>query len=330
MGAGGFGIALAVMCERMGHSVRVWSAFPEELETILRDGEHTKLLPGVKVSSTIDLTPDISSIAGADLVILAVPSHVVRKVAAQAAPHVSEHTVIVNVAKGLEEGSLKRLSEVLVEENPANPIVALSGPSHAEEVGRGIPTTVVACSYDRAAAELVQETLTSEVFRVYVNDDVIGCELGGALKNPIALCAGILDGMNLGDNPKAALMTRGIVEIARLGIAMGGRGETFTGLTGIGDLIVTCTSMHSRNHRAGILIGQGIPPQEAVARIGTVEGYYAARTAWELSHRMHVDMPIVEQLYRVLYQNKDIDTAIRDLMGRPSRHETESGWLMGQ
>lgn len=327
LGSGGFGMALAIMCEKYGHSVRVWSAFENEIEAILRDGEHKRLLPGVPVSQTIELTTDISGIAGADILLFAIPSAFVRKVARQAAPYVSDYSVIVNVGKGLEDGSLKRLSEVLSEELPHNPVVVLSGPSHAEEVARGIPTTVVAACKDRSYAEYVQDALLNEVFRIYVNDDVIGCELGGALKNIIALCAGILDGMQLGDNPKAALMTRGIAEIARLGVALGGRSETFAGLTGIGDLIVTCTSMHSRNRRAGILIGQGIAPQEAVAQVGTVEGYAAAKVAWELSQRAKVDMPIVEQLHHVLHEGKSVGKAIHDLMDRPRKHETEKVWF---
>ena len=327
VGAGGFGLALAVMCERHGHEVRAWSAREAEVQAIRRDGEHKRLLPGVPVPPTIELTSDIASVSGADIVIFAVPSTAVREVAALVVPAMTAGTVLVNVGKGLEAGSLKRLSEVLAEENPRNPVVVLSGPSHAEEVARGIPTTVVASSMERRDAEYVQDALLNKDFRIYVNDDVVGCELGGALKNPIALCAGILDGMELGDNPRAALMTRGIAEIARLGVALGGRVETFAGLTGIGDLIVTCTSMHSRNHRAGILIGKGIPPKEAVARVGTVEGYTAAKVAWELAGKAGVDMPITEQLYRVLYEGKASDEAIRDLMGRPRKHETEATWF---
>ena len=237
---------------------------------------------------------------------------------------------MVNVAKGLEDGSYKRLSQVLEEELPQQRIVALSGPSHAEEVGRGAPTTVTVASRERAAAEEVQDLLMNPTLRLYVSDDVIGVELGGALKNVIALAAGIADGLQLGDNAKAALMTRGITEIARLGVAMGARTETFAGLAGIGDLIVTCTSMHSRNRRAGILIGQGENAQEAVRQVGTVEGYPCAKTAYELSRKLQVEMPIVEQAYGVLYQRKDPSQALRDLMSRPKRHESEVIWLLGK
>ena len=206
----------------------------------------------------------------------------------------------------------------------------MSGPSHAEEVGRGAPTTITVASREREAAEEVQDLLMNPALRLYVNDDVTGVELGGALKNVIALAAGIADGLQLGDNAKAALMTRGITEIARLGVAMGAKTETFAGLSGIGDLIVTCTSMHSRNRRAGILIGQGKSAEEAVREVGTGEGYPCAKTAYELGQKLRVEMPIVEQAYGVLYQKKPPAQALRDLMTRPKRHESEVIWLLGR
>lgn len=230
----------------------------------------------------------------------------------------------------MEKGTKKRLSEVISEEIPDRPIVVLSGPSHAEEIARGVPTTIVAASKNRESAEWVQQTLTNPTLRLYVNDDVVGVELGGALKNIIAVCAGICDGLQLGDNTRAALITRGLAEIARLGVSMKADSATFSGLTGVGDLIVTCTSMHSRNHRAGILIGQGVPPEEAISRIGmTVEGCIAARTAWELAKEQGVSMPITEQLCLVL-EGKSPRSALHDLMGRPNRHENERVWLQGQ
>ncbi len=240
----------------------------------------------------------------------------------------SVNTVAVNTGKGLEDDSLKRMSEVLEEALPANqPIVVLSGPSHAEEVALGMPTTVVAASKDSKYSDYVQSVMSNNMFRIYINNDLVGCELGGSLKNVIALCAGICDGMGFGDNTKAALMTRGITEIARLGVALRGKTDTFAGLTGIGDLIVTCTSMHSRNRRAGILIGQGVTPQEAVDRVGTVEGYICTRAAYNLAKKVGIDMPITEQCYRVLFEGLSAKAAVNNLMGRPKRHEAETVWV---
>lgn len=330
MGTGGFGVALAVMCHKFGHQVTLWGKFPEEIQQIRRYGEHKKLLPGVAVDSGIHLTSDLEEGREAEVVILAVPSFAVRETARAAHGILGEKTVVANVAKGLESGTLKRLSQVIEEEITDHPIVILSGPSHAEEIARGVPTTIVAASKCRESAEYIQDTLSNKTLRIYVSDDVVGVELGGALKNIIAVCAGICDGLQLGDNAKAALMTRGIAEIARLGTAMGAEAETFSGLAGIGDLIVTCTSLHSRNHRTGILIGQGLTPDEAIERVGmTVEGCIATKSAYELAREKRVSMPIVEQLYDVLYHQKDIKEAIADLMGRPKRHENEKIWLQG-
>lgn len=326
----GFGTALAVMADGCGHEAALWSLFPQELEEIRRDKEQKRLLPGVTVPESIRLTENLSCLGDCDLCIMAVPSFAVRETAKRAAPHLKKEAIVVNVAKGLEDGSYKRLSQVLEEELPQQRIVVLSGPSHAEELGRGAPTTITVASRERAAAEEVQDLLMNPTLRLYVSDDVTGVELGGALKNVIALAAGIADGLRLGDNAKAALMTRGITEIARLGVAMGARTETFAGLAGIGDLIVTCTSMHSRNRRAGILIGQGKSSKEAVREIGTVEGYPCAKTAYELSRKLQVEMPIVEQAYKVLYQDKNPSQALRDLMSRPKRHESEVIWLLGK
>ncbi len=329
LGSGGFGTSLAVMARGCGHEVSLWSAFPEELEAIRRDGENKRLLPGVPVPEGILLTKDLAGAAQAELCITAVPSFAVRQTAKRLFGILPEGVPVVNVAKGLEDGTFKRLTQVLEEELPGNPAVALSGPSHAEEVARGCPTTVVAASRSRLAAEHAQDILMNPTLRIYVSDDVAGVELGGALKNVIALCAGVADGLQLGDNAKAALMTRGITEIARLGVFLGAKNETFAGLSGIGDLIVTCTSMHSRNRRAGILIGQGASAEEAIGRIGmTVEGYLCARTAYEMSRRAGVEMPIVTEAYHVLYEGKDPRQAIRDLMDRPRRHESEAIWLL--
>lgn len=327
LGMGGFGLALAVMLDNNGHSVNVWSAFESEIEDIKRDGENKKKLPGVKIKDSITLTSDISTVSDSDVVIFGVPTSFVRSVAKQAAPFITENTVILNTSKGLEDKTFKRMSEVLHEELPNSPIVILTGPSHAEEVGIGMPTTVVVASDNSKYSDYIQSIMSNIALRIYINDDVVGSELGGSLKNIIALCAGICDGMGFGDNTKAALMTRGITEIARLGVKMGGKRDTFAGLSGIGDLIVTCTSMHSRNRRAGILIGQGVSPDEAVKQIGTVEGYTCTKVAYELSRSVGVVMPITEQCYNVLFNGLDPKTALRNLMGRPKGHETEQIWV---
>lgn len=323
LGSGGFGMALAVMLDKLGHDVTVWSAFEKEIADIKAYGEHKAKLPGVKIPDTIKLTTDMSVINGSDVVLLGIPSPFVRDVVKKAAPYITKEMVVVNTSKGLENGTHKLISDVIREEVKDSPIVILSGPSHAEEVARGIPTTVVAASDDMEAASYIQDIMSSNVFRIYINRDVVGCEIGGALKNIIAVCAGICDGLNYGDNTKAALMTRGITEIGRLGVALGASSSTFAGLTGIGDLIVTCTSMHSRNRRAGILIGQGVSPQEAVKLVGTVEGYNCCKVALELAHKVGVSMPITEQLNHVLFEKGNVKDALGKLMSRPKKSETE-------
>ncbi len=327
MGAGGWGTALAMMADRSGHQVSMWSVFEEEVERLSKVREHKKLLPGVKIPDSIEITGDLASTAQADLVILAVPSFAVRDTARLLKGVLPKGTVVVNVAKGFEEEHLLRLSQVIEEELPEARVAVLSGPSHAEEVSRGVPTTVVVASRSKEAACYVQDTLMNSAFRVYVNPDLTGVELGGALKNIIALAAGVCDGLGLGDNTKAALMTRGLTEIARLGVKMGAKQETFAGLTGIGDLVVTCTSMHSRNRRAGILIGEGIEPKEAVRQVGMVEGDLATHSAYRLSEKYGVEMPITAECYQVLFHGKDPKLAITDLMERPKRSEAETTWL---
>jgi len=260
-------------------------------------------------------------------VLIGIPSKFVREVCLEAQPFMRKDIIVVNTSKGLEEGSLKRMSEVVGECFPENKIVVLTGPSHAEEVGRGIPTAVVAACKDRDTALYVQKVFSSKTFRIYINDDVIGSEIGGSLKNVIALACGVVDGMGCGDNTKAALMTRGIREIAALGMALGADNETFGGLSGIGDLIVTCTSMHSRNRRAGILIGQGTDPESAVRKVGTVEGYFCTKTAYELCKKMNIEMPITEALWNVLFNGLSPVEAITELMSRPSKAETEMDFL---
>lgn len=319
----GFGTALSIMWNKDGHTITAWTKYQEEIDAILTDGEHKRLLPGVIVPPTISFTTDVECVKDAEFLVFAIPSRFVREVAKKVKPYVSPDTIVINVGKGFEQGTNKRLSEVIGDELPDNRIAVLTGPSHAEEIARAVPTTVVCASEDKKCAKYIQETLQNDRFRIYVNSDVIGCELGGALKNPIALCCGIVEGMRLGDNTLAALMTRGLAEITRLGVAMGGKRETFNGLSGVGDLIVTCTSSHSRNHRAGLMIGEGITAAEAVQRVGTVEGYDCAKVAFDIAKKLNVSVPIIEQLCSVCYDNQSPIASISALMGRPNKAEEE-------
>lgn len=327
VGSGGWGTALAVTADRHGHDVSLWSPFEKEIEEIRCHGQHTRLLPGIAVPPSIALTTDLSCAKTADLVVLAVPSFAIASTAAALRPFLRAGAVVANAGKGLEEGTYRRFTEVIEEQLPGVYTVALSGPSHAEEVGRGIPTLVASASRHPEAAKAVQDILMNPQFRIYTCDDVVGVELGGALKNVIALAAGICDGLSMGDNTRAALMTRGLAEIARLGVRLGANAGTFAGLSGIGDLIVTCSSMHSRNRRAGILIGQGVPPAEAVKTVGTVEGYLVAETAYRLAQRTGVETPLLETCYRICYESYSPSEAVRLLMERPGRSEDEEHWL---
>lgn len=328
LGSGGWGTALALVLLENGHDVTLWS-YTEEESAVLRQTGENPMLKGVVLPKELKLTSDLACVKGCGAVVLATPSFAVRTTAKAVAPLLEPGAVLVSVSKGIEKDTSLTLTDAIEQEvGDAHPIVALSGPSHAEEVGRHIPTVVVSASKDRSAAEQVQDLFMNERFRVYASDDVVGVELGAALKNVIALCAGISDGMGYGDNTKAALMTRGLTEIARLGVAMGGRRETFAGLSGVGDLIVTCTSMHSRNRRCGILIGKGTPTQQAVKEIGAVvEGYYAAANARTLARKVGVEMPITEAAYQVLYEGKDPRQVIVDLMTRERKHELEDSWV---
>lgn len=323
LGAGGWGIGLALVAERMGHSVTLWSFDPAELEDLRLHNQNKLRLPGVFLPRAIRLTGDMAQAAQADMVIMAVPSFAIRSTARELAAHLRPDTLVVNAGKGLEDGTLHRFSQVLEEELPMARIAVLSGPSHAEEVARRVPTLVTVSAKDLSAARQVQLALSQANFRIYLNEDLIGVELGGALKNVIALCAGIVDGLGMGDNTKAALMTRGLVEIARLGKAMGADERTFSGLSGMGDLMVTCGSMHSRNLRAGILIGRGETVENTIRQVGTVEGYLAARAAWELACRHGVDVPIVEHCYRVCYEGMNPREALAQLMERPFGMEND-------
>lgn len=323
IGAGSWGIALATLLHRNGHQITVWSIVEAEIKMLQTEHEHKDKLPGVKLPEDMEFTTDLeAAINGKDLLVLAVPSPYTRSTSKSMAPYVKEGQIIVNVAKGIEEATLMTLSEIIEEEIPQADVAVLSGPSHAEEVGRGIPTTIVVGSRKKKTAEYLQNIFMNEVFRVYISPDVLGIELGAALKNVVALAAGIADGLGYGDNTKAALITRGIAEIARLGTAMGGRIETFSGLTGIGDLIVTCASMHSRNRRAGILIGQGYTMDEAMAEVKmVVEGVYSTKAAIGLAKKYNVQIPIIEQVNQVLFEGKTASEAVKDLMLRDKKIE---------
>lgn len=327
LGSGSFGTALAVAIAQNGHQVVLWGWQPEFQALLRQQGENRQYLPGVMLPPQVQVVDDLAELGTADFVLLAVPTVGMRSTAARLRGKMRPDAVVITVAKGLEPESLLRMSQVVQQENPGYADVALSGPSHAEEVSRGMPTAIVAASSCRQNSERVQDLFAGSHVRVYLNDDQVGVELGGALKNIIAFAAGIADGIGLGDNPKAALMTRGITEIARLGVAMGARAETFTGLSGVGDLIVTCTSMHSRNRRAGILLGQGKSAQQAVKEVGmVVEGIIAARCAQALARQVGVEMPITQQVCQVLDGAITPQQAITGLMARPLRHEREESW----
>lgn len=323
IGAGSWGIALAKLLFKNGHEITVWSILEEEIKMLQVNHEHKTKLPGVILPREMKFTTDLrKAVEDKDILVLAVPSPFVRSTAKALSPLVRENQIIVNVAKGIEEESLLTMSEVISQEIPTAQVVVLSGPSHAEEVGRGIPTTIVIGAKEKRMAEFIQNIFMSDVFRVYISPDICGIELGAALKNVVALAAGIADGLGYGDNTKAALITRGIAEITRLGIAMGGKAETFSGLSGIGDLIVTCASVHSRNRKAGVLIGQGKSMEEAMEEVKmVVEGVYSAKAAMGLSEKYKVSLPIIEQVNKVLFENKPAAEAVMDLMLRDKKDE---------
>jgi len=327
LGSGAWGTALALLLLENGNDVTLWS-YTEEESRVLRETHENPMLKGVTLPEHLKFTTDMAAVKGCGLVVVATPSFAVRSTAARLRELADPGTILVSVSKGIEKDSSLRLSQVIEEEvGDKCPVVVLSGPSHAEEVGRHIATGVVAAADDLAVAERVQALFMNPRFRVYTSDDKVGTEICAALKNVVALCAGCCDGMGYGDNTKALLMTRGMAEMARLGVALGGRKETFTGLAGMGDLIVTCCSMHSRNRRCGILIGQGKPVQEAIAEIGAVvEGYYAAANARALARKAGVEMPIAQAAYEVLYESRDVRGVVVDLMSRAKRSELEESW----
>ncbi|MDO4742610.1 MAG: NAD(P)H-dependent glycerol-3-phosphate dehydrogenase, partial [bacterium] len=320
LGSGGWGTALAINAFNNKHEVCMWSPFEQEVDTLNREREHKKLLPGIKIPEGIDITFDFSKLFPADVTVIATPSTAVRSTAAKL--RTVNSGIIVNVAKGLEISSQLRLSQVISQEvGDDRRVVVLSGPSHAEEVARNMPTSVVVASNDLRAAQFIQQLMSNKTFRIYTNNDVIGVELGGALKNIIAVAAGIVDGLGLGDNTKAALVTRGIAEISRFGKAMGAKENTFNGLAGIGDLIVTCMSRHSRNHNFGEKLGMGVEAEEAKRLVGTVEGYYACEAVHKIALEKGIDMPICEECYNTIFMGVEPEKALNNLMSRPCTAE---------
>jgi len=322
LGAGGWGIAFGMMCLKNGHTVNVWTPFENEKDAILKNREHKALLKNIKIPEAINVTCELSEVTDSDIVVIAVPSSAVAETAQRLKGEIAPETVVVSLSKGIDGNRMMLMSQLIKEAIPEAKLCVISGPSHAEEVARDLLTAVVAASEDIAIAELVQKEFSCDTFRIYTSSDVIGVEIAGAIKNVVALAAGILDGMGYEDNAKAALMTRAMHEISELGVAMGGKASTYLGLAGFGDLIVTCTSMHSRNRRAGILIGKGISAEETLKQIGmTVEGYATTKAAYNFAASNKVEMPIVSEIYKVLYEGKSVPDAIYDLMNRPMRAE---------
>ena len=328
IGSGGWGIALTILLHKNGHELTVWSFDKKEAEELKITRENKAKLANILLPEDIVVTDDLKeAVTDKDILVLAVPSKVVRSVSKSLKNIVKEKQIIVNVAKGLEEDTLATMTDIIEEElKDKNPQVAvLSGPSHAEEVGKGIPTTCVVSAHNKELTLYLQNIFMNPAFRVYTSPDMLGVEVGGALKNVIALAAGIADGLNYGDNTKAALITRGIKEIASLGVAMGGEQSTFYGLTGLGDLIVTCASMHSRNRRAGILLGQGKTLDEAIKEVNmVVEGVYSAKSALMAARKYNVEIPIIEQVNAVLFENKNAAEAVNELMIRDKKLEIQS------
>ena len=323
IGAGSWGTALAKLLHKNGHRVTIWSIIEAEIEMLRAEHEHKDKLPGVKLPEDMEFTTDLqTAVTDKDVLVLAVPSSYTRSTSRSMASYVHEGQLIINVSKGVEEKTFMTMSQIIEEELPLAEVAVLSGPSHAEEVGKGLPTTIVVGAKKKATAEYLQNIFMNEVFRVYISPDVLGIELGAALKNVVALAAGIADGLGYGDNAKAALITRGITEIGRLGVAMGGKLETFYGLTGIGDLIVTCASMHSRNRRAGILIGQGYTMEQAMDEVRmVVEGVYSAKAAIGLAKKYNIQLPIIEEVNAILFDGQPADEAVKNLMLRDKKIE---------
>ena len=323
IGAGSWGTALAITLADKGHQVKMCDINKEHVAEMKEHHENVRYLPGIKFPETLTIADSTEeALKDVDMALFSAPAQHFRSAFEKAIPFLEDDTIVVNVAKGIEQGTLMRMSEIAEILKPDVKYVVLSGPSHAEEVGRKLPTTVAVASHDMALAEEVQHIFMTENFRVYTNDDVCGVELGGSLKNIIALGAGISDGIGFGDNAKAALMTRGITEMCRLGSALGADIATFSGLTGIGDLIVTCTSMHSRNRRCGIMIGEGMKPEDAVKEVGmVVEGMFTAEAAYDLAKKVNVEMPITEMIYKCIKGQVAPKDAVTMLMTRDKKNE---------
>ena len=324
-GGGSWGTAIARLLSNKGHKVNFYIRNKSVIDDIKENRENSKYLPGAKFINEINLTDDLDGVLNdIDVFVIAIPTSSIREILEKISGKISKETIIVNLSKGIEVETLDRISEISSEVLKDNPFVALSGPSHAEEVGKDIPTTLVASSSNLKAAEIIQHEFSTSIFRIYTNPDLVGVEIGGALKNIIALAAGMNDGLGYGDNSKAALMTRGIYEMSKLGISLGANPHTFNGLSGIGDLIVTCTSMHSRNRRAGILIGKGMSMDEACKEVGqVVEGVKTVKSAYKLSKLNNIEMPITMALYQVLYEDYDPNKAVYELMTRKNKDEIE-------
>ncbi len=329
LGAGGWGIALSILLKNNGHNVVLWSKIQKEIDMIVENRENKISLPGIIIPEDIEITNDlVAAVKDKDIIVLSVASSYTRETAKSLKGLIPDNQIIVNVSKGIEESSLMILTDVITDELSTCDAAVLSGPSHAEEVARKMPTICVAGAKTKKTAEFIQNTFMNEVFRVYSSSDMLGIELGGSLKNVIALAAGMADGLGYGDNTKAALITRGMTEIARLGLAMGGKAQTFSGLSGIGDLIVTCASMHSRNRRAGILMGQGMTMEEATKEVNmVVEGVHSAKAALKLGKKYNVSLPIIEQVNKVLFENISVKDSVYELMLRNKTYENgEVSW----
>ena len=327
VGSGAWGTALAIRLHKNGHRVCMWT-FEKDLIAQMEASRKNPRLPGAVLPEGLEISGEYSCVSGCRIVVIATPSFPIRNTCCAIAPYLDADAVMVCVTKGLEDGTQLRMSQVVAQET-GREVVVLTGPSHAEEVAQQIPTACLAACENQTLAELVQDAFMADCFRIYTSPDAVGAELGAALKNVIAMCAGVTDGLGCGDNTKAMLMTRGLTEMARLGVSLGARKETFAGLAGVGDLIVTCTSMHSRNRRAGILIGQGVEVHEAMRQVGAVvEGYYAAKSAWDLCRKQNVEMPILQAAYSVLYENVPAEQAVLNLLRRGKKSESEDvGWL---
>lgn len=325
LGAGGFGCAIASIYAKCGFNITLWSYKHQEAQSIQNNKENKLLLPGICISHNINITSKINDVFDSNIILIVVPSFAVKSTLELLKNNIPKSTLIICLSKGLEYSSSKLFSDIIEETLPNNDYAILSGPSHAEEIAKNVITAMVVASKKPDISEYIQENFCTSTIRLYINNDIIGVQIGAALKNIIALAIGICDGMKLGDNTKALLMTKGLYEISLLGVALGGNKETFFGLSGVGDLIVTCTSLHSRNKRAGILIGQGLDVQEAIKKVGmTVEGYICSKCAYDINLKYKIDLPIINGIYEILYKNKNVKTTINHMLTNSPKYEYES------